>query len=142
MLWIHPLIALAASAAAAYALYLGFIRFQALHLGKKGVQFLWKRHVSLGSLAVAGWTAGLLLGLGGAWFSWNAVLITGQHHLTALVMAPLMLFGYLSGRIMDKTKKRRRYLPLAHGLCNALLTVMAVLQVVSGAELVTAFLLS
>ena len=141
MLWIHPLIALTAGAAAVYVLYLGFVRFQALHLGKKGVQFLWKRHVGLGALAIAGWTASLLFGLGGAWYGWNAVLITGQHHLTALVMVPLMLFGYLSGRIMDKTKKRRRHLPLAHGLCNALLVILAVYQAVSGAELVTAFLL-
>ncbi len=142
MLWIHPLVALVACAAAAYVLHLGFVRFQAQHLGRKGVQFLWKRHVTLGNAAVAAWTASLLLGLGGAWYGWNAVLITGQHHVVALVMAPLMLFGYLSGRIMDKTKKRRRLLPLAHGACNALLVLLTVLQGVSGFQLAAAFLLS
>jgi hypothetical protein len=141
MLWPHPIVVVAAFVLALTALHLGAVRFMAQHLGRKGKVFQWKRHVLLGTLAIAGWAGGLLLGLGGTWYSLDVVLITGQHHQVALAMVPLLLFGYWSGQVMDKTKKRRRLLPLAHGVCNGLLVLMAAAQAVTGVGLVSGMLL-
>jgi hypothetical protein len=141
MLWPHPIVVAASFILAAFALHLGAVRFMAQHMGRKGVVFQWKRHVLLGTLAIAGWTGGLLLGLGGTWYSLDVVLVTGGHHQVALAMIPLLMFGYWSGQVMDKTKKRRRFLPLAHGACNLALLLMAAAQAVTGAGLVTGMLL-
>ena len=52
------------------------------------------------------------------YFYWRGFLITGGHGKVALVMAPLILFGFASGLYMNIKKKQRRVLPLLHGMNN------------------------
>lgn len=140
-MWVHPILQTLALVLSAYVLYLGWLRFEAAHLGRKGILFPWKRHVLQGSVAMIVWASGFLIGLGMAWWNWKAVLVTGLHHRTALAMAPLLVFGYLSGLIMDKVKKRRTVLPLLHGLNNTLLVLLALAQFVTGIQVLRDFII-
>jgi hypothetical protein len=139
-MWIHPALQLTALVLGLYALYLGWQRFALAHLGRK-VMFPWKRHVALGSTVMALWVAGLLLGLGMAWWAWNMVFITGLHHRTALTMVPLLGFGYFSGLVMHKRKAKRKALPLAHAINNLLLVLLGLSQLATGALIVRDYLL-
>ncbi len=140
VMWIHPALQVAALVLGLYALHLGWRRFAFAHLGRK-IMFPWKRHVALGSLVLAIWLAGLILGLSMAYHAWSMVFITGLHYQTALAMLPLLAFGYLSGRVMDKHKAKRKALPLAHAANNLLLVLMALSQLATGAIIIRDYLL-
>ena len=131
MLWIHPILQTLAFALSFFVLYLGWLRFQSSHLGRK-VLFPWKRHVQQGTAVMAVWCLGFVIGLGAAWFNWNIVLITGAHHRLALVMVPFLAFGLASGLVMDRRKQKRRWLPLLHGINNTLLIAATVVQLLTG----------
>ncbi|MBI5524376.1 MAG: DUF4079 domain-containing protein [Desulfarculus sp.] len=115
-----------------YVLLLGWRRFGMVHLGRAGLTFAWKRHVSLGGLTIGIWLAGICLGLGVSWWTWKVVFITNGHYQVGLAMLPLMVFGLASGRVMDRRKARRRLLPLAHGLNNLVLVALALVQLATG----------
>ena len=63
---------------------------------------------------------------------WNGFLITGTHGKVALVMAPFIIFGIVSGVYMNVKKKERRIFNLIHGLNNLILMILAQNQVDSG----------
>jgi len=140
MMWIHPLLQLSGLLLSLYALYLGYRRFAYTKLGGKGV-FPWKRHVVLGSAVMAVWLPGLFLGLLLAWWQWHIVFITGAHYKTALAMIPFIVFGYVSGYIMDKRKAKRTALPLLHGANNLILVLMALGQLGTGLLIIRDFIL-
>lgn len=131
MLWLHPIFQTLALLLSVFVLLLGWTRFAAVHLGRAG-QFQWKRHVTLGALVLFTWLGGFFAGLGVAWLKWQAVFFTGTHHRLALAMLPLILFGLISGLIMNRSRKKRRWLPLVHGLNNALLVPAGCIQLASG----------
>ena len=93
-----------------YVLWLGFGRFKTAHLKQPGA-FNWKRHVLWGEIVLCAWLAGMLGGLYMVWSTWPMVFITGRHAWVGLSMAPLILFGLVSGLIMHRRKKRRKTLP-------------------------------
>ncbi len=129
--YIHPFFMAISVPGGLYVLWLGWSRFCSLHLNLR-LPFAWKRHVRLGGLALATWTAGSLAGLFMARDLWGDFMLTGPHAYVGLAIIPLCVFGYLSGRIMDKTKKRRKWLPLAHGACNLLLILLGLFQLQTG----------
>lgn len=131
MLWFHPILQLLTTLLALYVAFLGLNRFAAQHLKVKRT-FLWKRHVALGKVAVLFWFAGFVGGLAVARMTWSVNFITGSHYQVALIMLPLMIFGYLSGVIMDASKQPRSTLPLLHAVNNMALLGMALYQVWSG----------
>ncbi len=124
MYWIHPLWQSATLLLALYVLYLGWIRFAFVYLGRKG-QFAWKRHVGLGKAALFMWLYGTAVGLGAAWVKWRAFGVTGSHFKLGLLVVGLALFGYLSGWRMDAVKAKRRLLPLLHGGANLLALLLS-----------------
>ena len=140
MLWIHPLLQFTALLIAIYVLYLGYQRFAATRLGKKG-PFAWKRHVRLGSLAIFIWLPGLGLGLLLAWLSWSNIAITGVHFVVAMIMIPFIIFGYTSGWVMDRHKAKRTVLPLLHGANNLLLVLLTLAQLGTGLLVIRDFVL-
>jgi hypothetical protein len=140
MLFIHPVIQLLAIFLAFYVFYLGVERFRMLHLHQR-VAFKWKRHVGLGLVALATLLAGMLGGMSMAYLQWRSFLITGTHANVALVMAPLILFGLLSGLYMDRKKRKRRVLPLIHGLNNVTVLILALVQMVTGWWILKTFVL-
>ena len=132
IMWIHPVLQTAAVLLSLYVLYLGFVRFRFAHLGHKGIIFQWKRHVTQGTAVMITWALAFVIGLGAAWYTWKSVFITDLHYQGALLMLPLIAFGLGSGLVMDRVKAKRRLLPLAHGIVNAVLVLLALLQLATG----------
>jgi hypothetical protein len=131
MLAVHPVLQIMAFLIALYSLYLGIQRFRFLHLEQKAV-FLWKRHVAAGMIGLGIMLFGLVGGAIMVRVYWHAFFITGVHGTVALAMAPLILFGLLSGVYMNSVKRRRKALPLVHGLNNLAVLALAFTQVVTG----------
>lgn len=140
MIWIHPVLQAFATMIGIYAAYLGLERFLSQHMGMR-TQFLWKRHVTFGQIAIGLWLFGMIGGLTVARLKWQVNFVTGAHYQTALTMLPFMVFGALSGIYMDKKKARRKILPLAHAICNILLLAMAVYQIKTGWQVIQDFIL-
>ncbi len=132
IMWIHPVLQTLAVLLSLYVLYLGVIRFRFAHLGHKGILFPWKRHVQQGTAVMAVWALAFVIGLGAAWWSWKSVFVTDLHYQLGLVMLPLIAFGLGSGFVMDRVKAKRSVLPLAHGVLNTLLVLMALAQLFTG----------
>ena len=132
LLSIHPIIQFSAVLLALYVFILGVQRFRSQHLYQKNVVFRWKRHVSLGKIALSI----LILGAGGGMYMtyshWYRVLMVGIHAKVALVIIVLAVFGLVSGWYMDRYKKKRKMLPLVHGLSNVVLLLLLFFQVYTG----------
>ncbi|MGE4440556.1 MAG: DUF4079 family protein [Desulfomicrobium sp.] len=141
MLWIHPLLQLAATFLALYVLSLGWPRFQANHLGKKS-KFMWAEHVKLGKYTHILWMSGLVLGQYAVSKEWGHNGVTGNHYWVGQLMMPCIAAGYITGVIMDRKRLERRYLPLVHGVFNAVAVALALVQMVTGAVVIRDFLLS
>lgn len=133
LIWLHPLAQTLALALSFHVLHLGWARFNTAHLGRQGAVFAWRRHVLLGAVVLVGWALGFAFGLGVAWWSWDGMFMTPAHSRVGLAMLPLIGFGLGSGLYMDRVKARRAALPLAHGLGNALLVLLALWQLYTGA---------
>jgi hypothetical protein len=137
---VHPVAQLGATALAAYVFLLGLQRFRSLHLGSPAT-FKWKRHVFWGKVALIAWAAGLFGGLYMVKTSWYGFLITGLHGRVGIAMLPFILFGLLSGLLMDYKKQKRKVLPLLHALSNALALVLALSQAITGIMVYNSFVL-
>lgn len=127
---------MAAALGGLYTMWLGWCRFRCLHLGAR-MPFAWKLHVRLGSLVLLLWAVGPLLGLLMAHILWGGLFISGTHAWAGVVMAPLAVFGYATGYMLDKVKKRRVLLPLVHGTNNLLLVLLALWQCWTGWQLLS-----
>jgi len=73
--------------------------------------------------------------------SWHGFLITGIHGGIALIMAPCIIFGFVSGLYMNHKKRKRRLLPFIHGLNNLVVLIMGIGQIISGFGVYRAFVL-
>jgi hypothetical protein len=127
----HPAWQFLVTLLAFYVLYLGFARFRILHLGHK-TDFKWKRHVNLGYIVLGGWLLGGIGGFALSAVTWPGWLITGWHGYVGVLMTPFLVFGIISGMYMDRKKKKRKLLPLLHGLNNLFLLLLALLQAWTG----------
>ena len=140
MLSVHPVIQGSAILLALYVFFLGIQRFRYLHL-HHGVGFKWKRHVFLGEIALGAWLVGTVGGMAMVYFYWDGFLMTGTHGKVALLMVPFIIFGLASGLFMIHNKKKRKILPLVHGLSNFVLLILVLSQVVSGWRVYRVFVL-
>jgi len=140
MLVIHPIIQILALLLILYVFYLGLKRFRFLHLHQK-TAFQWRRHVALGGIALGVLLAGMLGGIAIVYISWHGLFITGIHGKVALVMAPFIIFGLVSGLYMNHKKKQRKILPFIHGLNNLVVLIMAIGQIISGLWVYRTFVL-
>lgn len=140
MLWSHPLVQLFALVCSIPAVLFGWKRFLAAHCGQKCL-FPWKQHVRWGTYAIGLWLGGGLLGSLLAWVYWHNLFLTGVHAYVGLLMLPLCLTGYATGHRLDAVKKRRRWLPLVHGVNNLLLVALALWQLWTGISLVRLYLM-
>ena len=129
--WIHPVIMAATMVAGLYVLHLGYCRCLSLHFGKR-VSFNWKLHVLAGTVVLALWTIGPVMGLFGAQVVWGGTFIAKNHAWLGLAMLPLAVIGYVTGRMLDKIRRRRKWLPMIHGLNNLLLVGLSLMQVYTG----------
>lgn len=139
MLYAHPILMLCLVALTFYVLRLGAVRFAAVHLGRKGV-FAWKRHVFLGRLAMAGLAAGMCGGLFMTWYFWSTPGSTGTHFHVALAMMALVASGAATGWSLDRVRKPGNPLALLHAAGNALLALLALVQLYTGYGVLKDFL--
>jgi hypothetical protein len=137
MLYVHPLIQLAAMALGLYALVLAWPRILSLHLGRSQA-FRRPRHILAGELALGIMLAGMAGGLLMVRLFWGQWLLTGVHGKVGLTMLPLLVFGLVSGLYMASSPKPRKALPLAHGLNNLLVLALALAQFMSGRQILAA----
>ena len=140
MLLIHPILQAGTLLLALYILYLGLGRFRGLHLGQN-VVFHRQRHLLLGKIVILAWSAGLAGGLYMVKSHFQAYLITGGHARMALVLVPFLAFGLASGLYLDRVKKKRKVLPLLHGLNNLTLIVLVLVQAWLGVGVYHSFVL-
>jgi hypothetical protein len=138
LLWFHPVMQVAAVFAGLWAVRQGITRIRMTLLGAK-IIFPWRQHVRIGSLALILWTLGAL-----AFYGTHAVFgyahITGLHAWLAWPVMFLSLFGLLSGHVMDRRKKKRALLPIAHGIANGILICLVFAECVTGVMLCFQFL--
>lgn len=140
MFYIHPVVQFLATLLAGYVFLLGWPRLRAAFVGGRAY-FAWKRHVRLGMISLIALTAGMF---GGALVTlryWGGTGFTQWHYWIAMAMLPLLLFGFLSGWFMDRTRIRRRILPILHGLVNLVALVLALFQVWTGYDVLRVFVL-
>jgi len=140
VLAIHPVFQFLAILLVLYVLLLGLARFRSLHLKQK-TTFKWKRHVTLGTTAYLVLLFGLSAGLSLVYFYWQKFLLTGLHGKIGLIMAPIILFGLITGHYMNRVKRKRAWLPLLHGLSNLTALILALIQVVTGMMVYNAYVL-
>jgi len=131
MLIIHPIVQCLAILLALYVFSLGLQRFRFLHLHHKTV-FHWRQHAALGEIALGVLLAGMLGGIAIVYIYWHGLFITGIHGKVALVTAPFIIFGLVSGLYMNHKKRKRRILPFVHGLNNLVILIMALSQILTG----------
>lgn len=131
MLWLHPVIELIAILVGGYALLLGSKRFAMLHCGVK-CTFAWKPHVKWGTIALALWALGGLGGLAITNHYWGDVLLSGTHGWVGIVIIGMCGIGYATGHVLDTVKKKRKVLPLVHGINNCVLLLLALWQAWTG----------
>jgi len=97
--------------------------------------------VALGEIALGVLLAGMLGGIVMVYISWHELFITGIHGKIALIMAPFIIFGLVSGLYMNHKKRKRRILPFVHGLNNLVALIMAIGQIISGSWVYRVFIL-
>ncbi len=97
--------------------------------------------MALGEIALGVLLAGMVGGIAIVYISWHGLFIAGIHGKVALVMAPFIIFGLISGLYMRRKKKQRRILTFVHGLNNLVILIMALSQVISGFWVYRAFVL-
>lgn len=137
LLWSHPVMQFIAVLTGLFALRQGFKRFAMLR-GKK-VIFPWKKHVKLGSITLLLWILGLT-GFGITFAVFEAINITGAHACLAIAIVVLSIFGLVTGFVMNKYKKRRKVLPMIHGISNIVLVILILIQCYLGIGLMREFL--
>ncbi len=132
-MYFHPALQAAVVLTSLVVLWLGIKRFAATSLGKK-TGFNWKLHVRLGAVvlvaALAGAGGGLIVARG----YWSVWVYPETHPILGLIAVPFILFGGITGWYMNFRKKRRRVLPLIHGLNNLVLLGLFVALVASGLD--------
>jgi hypothetical protein len=131
MLYIHPVFQLCMILLALYALRLGWLRFQSLHLGKK-TAFPRPRHILVGKIALGGLLVGMAGGAYLAKAAWHANFVTGAHAWIAAFLLPLLAWGLITGLYLEHAPGRRKVLPLLHGLGNAIVAGLGLAQIATG----------
>lgn len=140
MFLIHPILQSTGICIALYVFTLGIPRFRTIHLKHK-IRFKWKHHVRFGILASAIWLVGTFGGLYTVKANWHSTLITGSHAQIGLLMIPFALFAIVNGLYMDRKKRKRKVLPLIHGVCNTFMLFLALYQIYSGIGVYRTFVL-
>ena len=136
----HPVWQGSATLLALYVLYIGYQRFRFNHLGQTA-EFKWKRHVILGLIVFGAWMAGLAGGYINARITWPGTMITGLHGWMGMAMIPFTIIGVATGLYMDRRKKRRKALPLIHGLNNVVVVLLALFQIYTGVNVYRFFVM-
>lgn len=139
MLFIHPVMQAAGIFLVLFAFATGLQRVRSQHLKQK-VRFPWKFHVLAGRIALASLLVGAAVGFAMVRHSWGESFMTMGHGLTGMVTVPFLLFGLVSGAVLDGKKGQHPRLRIAHGVSNAVLLLLLLNQARTGLEVYRLFL--
>ena len=134
ILSIHPFFQGIGIILAFYGAFLGIQRVRILHFDRKNGVFQRKRHALIGAIALF-----LLLGgFGGGFYIaglvWQGMVVINLHRNIALTILPFLLVAIATGLYLYFSPARRRILPAIHGLNNAVLLILLLLQAYSGIQ--------
>lgn len=135
----HPTLMTLNVVLALWVFFLGLQRFRATVMGRRA-RFPWKTHVRFGYVAMALFVLGMVAGPTMTTIFWGDSGGSSTHFVVGLCMAPLVLVGFFTGRLMDKHKAKRRVMPLVHGANNLLLLFLALWQFLTGAPMALSIL--
>ena len=138
MLFIHPVMQATGILLVLLAFVAGVQRVRSLHLKQK-VRFPWKLHVLVGRIALTSLLAGAAVGFVAVRYSWGQSFMTMGHGLTGMVIVPFLLFGLVSGAVLDRKKGQHPRLRILHGLSNAVLLLLLLNQARTGLEVYRLF---
>lgn len=132
LLWMHPVMQTVAAVLGLWAMWQGLLRVRMLR-GEK-VLFPWKKHVKWGMLALSLWLLGAL-GFYVTHSLFGETHITGTHAILAWPIMGLTLLGLGTGYVMNRWKRKRFWLPMAHGCLNVLLLALVAVECWTGVGL-------
>ena len=132
LLWLHPVMQVLAAVLGIWAMWQGLKRVAQLR-GKK-ILFPWKQHVKLGTLALCLWILGAL-GFYVTHDLFGETHITGLHAFLAWPIIVISCLGLITGYIMNRYKKKRKILPMIHGLLNVALILLVAIECFTGASI-------
>jgi hypothetical protein len=75
-------------------------------LSSSSTIFRWRRHVASGEIALGVLLAGMARGIAIGYITWHGFFIRGIQSKVALIMAPLIIFGLVSGVYINHMKKK------------------------------------
>jgi len=136
LMYSHPVVQFCALFFGIWAMYQGCKRFAMLH-GVK-IIFPWKQHVKFGSAALILWTLGGL-GFYVTHSLFGMTHITDGHAMIAWYVIGLSVLGFGSGYVMNKYKKKRKWMPILHGLLNIFLLALVIYEAYTGMFLLSTF---
>lgn len=134
--YLHPVMQSLVFLLALLVMYQGSKRI-GMQLGKKAI-FPWKQHVKLGSYALILWIIGASLGSAVTDLLFGSTNVTAWHSATASYVLGLAVFGLATGFVMNKYKKKRKYLPILHGVSNFILLILFVYVAYTGMSILPA----
>ena len=140
LLWIHPIFQGLIAVLAVYVLWLGLTRAASRHFGRK-TTFPRQRHVLLGKVVVVAWGLGALGGVTMTYLHFGKIYPESLHFRIGLVMVVLLVIAWMTGTRMDRQRNQSNVLPVVHLVNNALLMILAVVQLVTGIGIVRGVLL-
>jgi len=129
LLSIHPIGQLAAILVGFYAAYYGYQRIQSLHFNKV-VKFPRKRHAAAGAIALIF----MLMGSAAGSFLKNTYLPGTKleiHNKIGMIIVTLGVLGIITGYFLYASPRKRKVLPVIHGVCNFAILLLAFVQIVT-----------
>lgn len=130
ILSLHPFVQFVGILLAYYAGYLGTQRIRSLHFGQS-VVFQRQRHAIAGGVALLGLLVGFFGGLVSSLFLHEHEGL-GLHKLVAFIILPLLAVGLSTGYHLYRHPKKRKVLPMIHGVNNLILLILLLFQIYSG----------
>lgn len=130
LLSIHPAAQLTVIIIGFYAAYLGYRRIQSLHLDITA-KFPRKRHAVSGAIALISMIMGSAAGslIKGRYLQHTHL---GTHEAVAMIIIALGIFGILSGYYLYASPRKRKIIPLIHGIGNFAVLLLAIVQIITG----------
>lgn len=132
ILSLHPFLQGLGILLAFYGAFLGLQRVRSLHFGQKGVVFRRKRHALIGGISLFMLLGGLAGGKIIASLIWQGLVVIERHENLALIILPFLLIGIGTGLYLYFKPGPRKVLPAIHGLNNAVLLILLLVQAYSG----------
>ena len=132
ILTLHPFFQGLSIVLAFYAAAIGLQRTRSLHFGRQEATFYRKRHALIGGIALFMLLGGLAGGKIIAYYVWQGLVVIHLHKTMAVIILPFLLIGIGTGLYLYFKPGKRKLLPAVHGINNAILLILLLIQAYAG----------